>query len=58
MRTKIHNLVLWTITGFMFMVLVVSVASADSDNYLWIVTMFVSLGWLAVFSKVNEKRWG
>ena len=54
---KLHNGVLWIITGIMTMVFLVSLASADSESYFFVITTVISLAWIYAFAKVNEERW-
>ena len=58
MKKKIHNAILWTITYIMFAVIMISWSAFDSESIVMpVIGLFVSLGWLLVFSNVNKERW-
>lgn len=51
MKAKLTNAILWGITYIMFMVMIISVGSFDSENIILpAVGVVVSLGWLLYFS--------
>lgn len=56
-RKKLHNLSLDIITFVAFIVFLVSLACMDSDSWIQIVTLFLSLAWLMIFALANEDRW-
>jgi len=56
-RKKLHNLSLDIITFVAFIVFLVSLACMDSDSWIQIVTLFLSLAWLMIFAIANEDRW-
>lgn len=56
-KQKLHNISLCAITFVAFIVFLVSLACMDSDSWIQIVTLFLSLGWLMIFALVNEDRW-
>lgn len=56
-RQKLHNISLCVITFIAFIVFLVSLACMDSDSWIQIVTLFLSLAWLMIFALVNEDRW-
>ena len=52
---KAKNVILKSITNLAFITFITSVAFADSENPIpFFITMFVSLGWLYLFSKANS----
>ena len=54
---KIKNAILETVTYLAFLTFITSIALADSKNNIPIfVAMFLSLGWLYLFAKANEKK--
>lgn len=56
-KQKLHNLSLDIITFVAFIVFLVSLACMDSDSWIQIVTLFLSLAWLMIFALANEDRW-
>lgn len=51
------NLILKTVTVLAFVGFWASIAMMDSENIIpFVIVMFVSLGWLFLFSKANERR--
>ena len=53
---KAKNVILNTVTYLAFLTLLTSVALLDSENNIpFYVAMLVSLGWLYLFAKANEK---
>lgn len=56
-KQNLHNLSLDIITFVAFIVFLVSLACMDSDSWIQIVTLFLSLAWLMIFALANEDRW-
>jgi hypothetical protein len=55
-RKKIKNIILWAITYTMFLTFWLMLMVVE-HNALSYTLLFVSLGWLLVFSNVNAERW-
>ena len=56
MKRKIKNIILIFITYMAFLVFITSIALLDSENNVpFYVSMILSLGWLYLFARANEK---
>lgn len=53
MKRKLHNLVLEVITTISLIVMLLSLISLDSDSWIPIIAMVLSMGWLALFLYAN-----
>lgn len=56
-KRKLHNMSLCVITFVAYITFLISASAMDSDSYIQIVTLFISLAWLLLFAKANEGRW-
>lgn len=57
LRKKLHNKVLWGITYIAVLLFTISMSAMDSNTYIPVVVMILSLAWLLLFSLANEERW-
>lgn len=54
---KISNFILKAFTIFMLIVCALSIVSLDSDTWIPVITLAISVGWFWLCAWVNYKKW-
>lgn len=55
-KNKIKNVILKTITNIAGIALILGISSADSESWIPIVVVMVSVLWIYLMSKANEEE--